>query len=164
MTEVINAIEALGIGEDKIKTVSYSVSPNYDWETKSVRNYRVTNMIQIEVEDLNIVGEVIDEAAGAGANSIQGITFGISDESAEALSNDAIVLALQDARGKADLIAETLELEITGVLYVTESSYMPYTPMRSYAEMDMVAGAVPTPIIEGTLSVSVNVQVAFTFQ
>ena len=165
MTSVIDAIMGLGIEEDKIKTVTYSVGTDYDWETRTVRGYRVTNMIQIVVEDIDIVGEVIDVAAAAGANSIQGISFGISDEEAEALANDAYVLALQNAQGKADLIASTLDLEITGVLYVSESSYAPYTAYRSVSESAMDSGfAAPTPVIEGTLSVSVSVQVAFSFQ
>ncbi len=165
MTSIIDAVLGLGIEEDKIKTVTYSVSTIYDWEIRAVTGYRVTNMIQIEVEDIDMVGEVIDAAAAEGANNIQGISFGVSDEEAEALANDAYVLALQNAQGKADLIASTLDLEITGVLYVSESSYAPYSPIRSYAEASMDSGfAASTPIIEGTLSVSVSVQVAFSFQ
>jgi uncharacterized protein YggE len=164
MTSIIDAVKALGIGEDKIKTVQYSVSPNYNWETRTVTGYRVTNMIQIEVDDIDLVGSVIDAAAEAGANSIQGISFGLSDEVAESLAEEAYVQALQNAQGKADLIAETLELEITGVLSVSESVYYPYTPYRSVAEATYDSGAAPTPIIEGSLSVSVSVQVAFSFQ
>jgi hypothetical protein len=163
MTAVIAAIEDLGIPEDKIQTVSYSVSTNYDWELRRVTGYRVTNMIQVELDDLDLVGDVIDEAAKAGANQVQGIAFGLSDDIAEGLQNDAYVLALQDAKGKADLIADTLELEITGVLSVSESSYYPYSAYREVA-MESFDSGVSTPIIEGSLSVSVNVQVAFTFQ
>lgn len=164
MNSIIEAVKALGIEEDKIKTVQYSVSPNYNWETRTITGYRVTNMIQIEVDDIDLVGSVIDEAADAGANSIQGISFGLSDEVAESLAEEAYVLALKNARGKADLIAETLELEITGVLSVSENVYNPYTPYRSVAEATYDSGSAPTPIIEGSLSVSVNVQVAFSFQ
>lgn len=163
MTAVIAAIEDLGIPEDKIKTVSYSVSTDYDWELRRVMGYRVTNMIQVEIDDLDLVGDVIDEATKAGANQVQGITFGLSDDIAEGLQNEAYVLALQDARGKANLIADTLELEITGVLSVSESVYYPYTPYRAVAEAAFDSGA-STPIIEGSLSVSVSVQVAFSFQ
>ena len=165
MNSIIDAVMELGIEEDDIKTVTYSVSTNYDWESRTVKGYRVTNMIQITVVDIDMVGEVIDTAAAAGANNIQGISFGISDEEAEALANDAYVLALQNAQAKADLIANTLELEITGVLFVSESSYTPYAPYRSYAEASMDGGfAAPTPIIEGSLSVSVSVQVVFSIQ
>ena len=163
MNAVIEAIKALGIPEDKIKTVTYSVYPNYDWELRQTTGYRVTNMIQIEIDDLDLVGDVIDAAADAGANNIQGISFGLSDDIAEQLQTDAYILALQNARDKADLIADTLDIEVTGVLYVSESSYTPYTETRSYAVADEGMSA-PTPILEGSLSVSVNVQVSFTFQ
>ena len=164
MNAVIDAVKALGIEEDNIKTVTYSVSPNYDWETRRTTGYRVTNMIQIEVEDIDLVGSVIDAAAGAGANSIQGISFGLSDEDAEALAAEAYVQALHNAQEKATLIADTLDLEITGVLSVSESSYYPYTPYRGVAEATYDTASAPTPIIEGSLSVSVTVQVAFSFQ
>ena len=163
MTAVIEAIKALGIPEDKIKTVTYSVYPNYDWELRQTTGYRVTNMIQIEIDELDLVGPVIDAAADAGANNIQGISFGLSDDIAEQLQNDAYVLALRNARDKADLIADTLDIEVTGVLYVSESSYTPYIATRSY-DVAAEGMAAPTPILEGSLSVSVNVQVSFTFQ
>ena len=124
----------LGIEEDNIKTVTYSVSTNYDWEARTVKGYRVTNTIQITVEDIDMVGKVIDTAAAAGANNIQGISFGISDEEAETLANDAYVLALQNAQAKADLITNTLDLEITGVLFVSESSYSP----RARIEVEII--------------------------
>jgi uncharacterized protein YggE len=164
MTAVIEAIKAMGIEEEKIKTVTYSVNSIYDWEKRMNTGYRVTNMVQVEIDDLDIVGDVIDAAADAGANSIQGISFGISDEDAETLATEAYVLALQNAKEKADLIADTLELEITGVLSVSESVYSPYSPYRGIAEESYDAMSAPTPIIEGSLSVSVTVQVAFSFQ
>jgi hypothetical protein len=114
MTSIIDAVLGLGIEEDKIKTVTYSVSTIYDWEIRAVTGYRVTNMIQIEVEDIDMVGEVIDAAAAEGANNIQGISFGVSDEEAEALANDAYVLALQNAQGKADLSTLLPNQELRG--------------------------------------------------
>ena len=163
MTAIINAIKALNIPEEKIKTVSYYLSPNYDWEYRRIVSYRVTNTIQVEIDDLDLIGEVIDEASKAGANNIQGISFGLTEEFAEELQAEAYVNALGDAKRKADLIAETLDLQITGVLYVSESVYYPYTPFRGYAEA-VTGMEAPTPIIEGSLSVSISVQVAFSFQ
>jgi len=163
MNAVINAIKALGIPEDKIKTVQYSVYPDYDWELRRTTGYRVTNMVEVEIEDLGIIGDVIDDAVEAGANNIQGVSFGLTEEVAEGLKVDAYKLALLDAKGKADLIAETLGLRITGVLSVSESVYYPYVPYRAVAESAAYDKA-PTPIIEGTLSVSVSVQVSFTFE
>ncbi|UCH58094.1 MAG: SIMPL domain-containing protein [Candidatus Bathyarchaeota archaeon] len=163
MNAVITAIEAHGITEDDMKTVTYSISPEYDWEARSVSGYRVVNMIQVELDDKDLVGGVLDAATAAGANNVQGISFGISEEEAKVLAQEAYVLALGNAQEKANLIAETLGLEITGVLSVSESIYQPYIPLRGFAEATIDVAAT-TPIIEGALSVSVSVQVAFSFQ
>jgi uncharacterized protein YggE len=162
MNAVIQAIQAQGIPEANIKTIQYSVNHIYDWEAKVVKGYRVSNMVEVKIDNLAIVGEVIDAAVGAGANNIQGISFGLSDEVAERLNTEAYVKALEDAEAKATLIASTLGISITGVQYVTESTYYPYVPIKTFA--DAGAERAPTPIIEGSLSVSVVVKVAFTFE
>jgi len=167
MTEVIAAIMALGVSEDDIVTTSYSVYPQYDW-TESGRvfkGYTVTNMVQVTIKDLDIVGDVIDAAAGAGANQIYGISFELSDAKREELKTNAYIAALGDAQDKADVIAETLGLTITGVQSVTEYSY---TPVRSYeyaeAAMDGAMSIASTPIISGDLSVTVSVHIVFLFE
>jgi len=163
MNEVIAAIKALGFTEEDIQTVSYNVYSDYDWDLKRVVGYRVTNMIKVDITNLDLVGDVIDAAVGAGANRVEGVSFELTDELADQLKMDAYVSALNDARAKADVIAETLGIEITGVHSVSESVYYPYTPYRSYATAEY-AGAAPTPIIEGALSVSVTVHIVYTFQ
>ena len=162
MTAVLDAVKALGVSEDDIATVSYSVYPDYDYERKETVGYRVTNMVSIELNDLNIVGDVLDAATNAGANRVNGITFGLSESKIEELKTAAYTEALEVAEAKAELIASTYDITITGVYYVTESSYTPYRnyPMYETASMDGAS----TPIIEGSLSISVNINAAFTFE
>ena len=167
MTAVIEAIKALGVSEDDIVTTSYSVYPQYDWteDGRVFTGYSVTNLVQVTVKDLDIVGDVIDAAAVAGANQINGISFELSDAKREELKTNAYIAALTDAQDKADVIAETLGLTITGVQSVTENSY---TPVRSYdyAESAAMDGAksFSTPIVSGDLSVTVSVHIVFLFE
>jgi len=161
MIAVLDAIKALGVSEESIETVSYSVTPVYDWELKTNVGYRVTNMVQIELEDLNIVGDVLDAATTAGANRVNGISFGLTESKIEELKTAAYTEALEVAEVKAKLIASTYDITITGVYYVSESSYTPY---RDYAMSEASMDSVSTPIIEGSLSVSVNINAAFTFE
>ena len=169
MAAVIDAIKALGISEDDIITTSYSVYPQYDWtdEGRVFKGYTVTNLVQVTVKDLDIVGDVIDAAADAGANQINGISFELSDSKREELKTNAYISALTDAQEKADVIADTLGLTITGVQSVTESSY---TPIRSFdyfeesVAMDGARSYAPTPIISGELSVTVSVHIVFLFE
>jgi len=168
MAGVIDALLLQGISEDDIQTTSYSVYPQYDWteDGRVLLGYTVTNMVQVTVKDLDIVGDVIDAAGSAGANRMDGISFGLSDAKMQELKNTAYVLALGDATDKADLIAETLGLTISGVQSVTENSYVPARTYVEIAEMggDMAMSRAPTPIISGDLSVSVNVHIVFLFQ
>ena len=170
MTDVINAIIALGIDEEDIITTSYSVYAQYDWtdDGREFAGYSVTNLVQVTVKDLDMVGDVIDAAADNGANSINGISFGLSDAKREELKANAYIAAITDAQVKADLISETLGLTITGVQSVTESSY---SSARSYdydyAELSMDGAAksyAPTPITSGELSVTVNVYIVYLFE
>ena len=169
MAAVIDALVIMGISEDDIKTTSYSVYPQYDWTENGrvLLGYTVTNMVQVTVKDLDVVGDVIDAAGSAGANRMDGISFGLSDAKMQDLKNTAYVLALGDATYKADLIADTLGLTISGVQSVTENSYV---PARTYVETVEMGGDMamssraPTPIISGDLSVSVNVHIVFLFQ
>ncbi len=169
MAAVIDALKLSGISEDDIKTTSYSVYPQYDWteDGRVLLGYTVTNMVQVTVKDLDIVGDVIDAAGGAGANRMDGISFGLSDAKMQELKNTAYILALGDATDKADLIADTLGLTISGIQSVTESSYVPARTNVAYAEAAMDSSAsfrAPTQIISGDLSISVNVHIVFLFQ
>ena len=165
MTEVIDAIRALDIAEEDIETVTYSVYPNYDYESRQVTGYMVVNMVQVKISELDMIGDIIDAASEADANRIDGVSFELSEDLAEDLKLDAFRAALGDAETKVGVITETLGLELTGVLSVSESVYYPYRP---YVGVETViserAPIAPTPILEGSLSVTVTVQVVYTFQ
>jgi uncharacterized protein YggE len=168
MSAVIAAIKALDVDDEDIVTTTYSVYPQYDWtETgREFKGYTVTNLVQVTVKDRDIVGDVIDKAAEAGANQINGIGFELSDAKREDLKTKAYIAALTDARDKADVIAETLGLTITGVQKVTEYSYSPVRSYEYVEEASSMDGAIraSTPILSGDLSVSVSVHIVFLFE
>jgi len=165
MAAVIAAVEALGVSEDDIYTSQYSVYAQYDWTESGrvFRGYTVTNMVRVTVKNLDDVGLIIDAAGSAGANRMDSISFELSDAKREELKMNAYVAALEDAQAKADLIAETLELTITGVQSVSESSYVPARTYQSVAEADYAMGSAPTPILSGELTVSVSVYIVYLF-
>jgi uncharacterized protein YggE len=166
MSAVIAAIKALGVSEDDIVTTSYSVYPQYDYTDSGrvFKGYTVTNLVQITVKDLDKVGDVIDAAAAAGANQINGISFGLSDAKREELKSNAYITALTDAQDKAEIIASTLGLSISGVQSVTENSYVPVMSYSVAEGVDMAKSYAPTPVLSGELAVTVNVYIVFLFE
>ena len=165
MTAVIEAITILGVTEADMKTVSYHVYPVYAKDAYNVViGYRVVNMIAVEVTNVELIGDVIDVAAENGANQIHGVSFGLSEESQEDLQRQAYLAALDAAEEKAELIVQRLGLRITGVLHVSESAYQPYQPYSDFRYASEGGSEPPTPIIEGTLSISATLYVIYSFE
>jgi len=165
MTNVVDGIKSLGLTDENLTTVSYDVYPIYSTVNYTlIVGYQTVNMISVKVTDMKLIGRVIDVAADNGANRIQGVSFGLSLEKQKELETQAYLAALGDAENKALLIAERLEVTITGVLSVTENVYQPYQPYYNYNVRYDSAVAASTPIIEGKLSVSVTVYIVYTFE
>ena len=144
---------ALGSGAD-IKTVNYSLTPNYRYPREggqpTIEGYNASNTVQVKTSDLAQVGKIIDAATGSGANNIQSLQFSLKDE--QAVRAQALREASLKAKAKADAIASALNLKVLRVLHVEESGQIRPVPMYARAEMAQVAQA-PTPIEPGTIEV-----------
>lgn len=146
----------LGADAD-IKTISYTVQPNYRYPKEggepTISGYTATNIVRITLDDLTKVGSVIDAASQAGANRIQQLQFTVKDD--QALQAQALREAALKARRKADALAGALNLSVIRVLNVTESG-SPSFPMREVA-FARAADTASTPIEPGTIEVRASV-------
>lgn len=159
---IINSIAALGIDKKNISTGNYNFRQTYRNDADNRRifdGYEVTNSVTIFINDLSKVGKVIDTALANGANQIDSLNFGIRDR--EKFQNDALRVAVRDARQKADIVAAELGKSIVGVHSVSinhSSISAPVVERMSMANMD---AKIATPIEAGTLSCSASVYVEF---
>ena len=162
-TEIIKSVTALGVEKKNIRTGNYNFRQIYrnDQNKRRIFDcYEVTNTVTIIVDDLNLVGKVIDTSLAHGANNIDSLEFGIRDKSA--LNAEALKLAVQDAKNKAEIVAAGLGKNIVGVRSVSINSGSITAPR--FAKMAMVledAANFETPIEGGTLSCSASVHVEF---
>ena len=146
----------------QLKTVSYSLSPNYQYHPgggePTITGYTALNVVQVTLDDLARVGDCLDAATRAGANRVQGIQWTLRDQ--EAVRAQALREAATRAHAEAEVLAQTLNLRILRVLTVEESSPQ-IVPVRVHMAMARAAsGAVAdasTPVEAGTLDVSANV-------
>jgi hypothetical protein len=163
MTAVITALKKLGFTDNDMQTTTYTVYPNYNYDVRQVVGYQVTNMIQIKIKDLTKVGSAIDAASTAGANRVDSIGFGITEETASAMKLQAYTAAIADVKAKSDVITSGLGIHITGVQSVNESSYYPIVDYRSYDAASSGA-KVSTPVLSGNLSVSVTLSIVYLIE
>ena len=162
-SEVIRAVSALGIDKKNIRTGNFNFYPYYRQENNRqiVDGYEANNTVTIIVDDLNLVSKVIDAALSHGANKVDSLEFGIKDKTK--LQNDAIRLAVRDARAKAEVVAAELGKNIIGVLSVSVNSGYISAPRANKMFMaDMKAEqSLATPIESGMLNCSASVHIEF---
>jgi uncharacterized protein YggE len=163
VAEITAAMSELGIAEEDLKTINFSVYPNtrYD-ELGGIGDisYMVNNSVEVTVRDLEIIGDVLSEAVAAGANNIHGIQFDVSDR--EAAYAQAMELAVENARSRAEVLAGAGEVEIKDVH--TLSSYigggMIFGGGRNMS-FDMVESAASVPVSPGEMEIVVDVTVVY---
>lgn len=161
MADVMEALQSVGIAEEDIRTVDYSIRAEIDWQgdERRVIGYVVSNSVRVKIREVDHVGEVLDAVTAAGANDIYGIQFTF-DEPTE-LEEQARAEAMADAQGKAQALA-TLGGVSLGKPRIISESFVELPPLyveRAYAPaMEGGGGALVSP---GQLEVTVQVQVTF---
>ena len=164
-TEIINSVVALGVERKNIRTGNYNfrqVVRTNDKGKSFLDGYEVTNTVTIIVDDIKIVGKVIDAALSHGANKVDSLQFGLRDKKNFQL--EAIQLATRDARAKAEIVARELGRSIIGVRNVSVNSASISAPR--YHKMAMLSADAAeenfeTPIESGNLSCTASVNIDF---
>ena len=119
----------------------------------------------MKIRDLTAIGDVIDAAVGAGADSVNDIRFEL--ESPADARTDALEQAVQGARTKADAIAGAAGTQVTAVLAVTEegASNPPYFSPYRLANVGFAVADYGTPIAPpDELDIRVTVTVVWSVE
>lgn len=165
MDAVIAALLDLGIDEKDIQTTSLNLNPTYDWDDNppNIVGWDASNMVTITVRDIESVGDVVDAATEAGATNVNSISFSVEDPTdAEA---QARTEAVNDAKAKADQLAEAADVTITAVQSISESGGQAPPPVyfeREEAAFDS-AGA-STPVLPGQVELSISVFIEYVIE
>lgn len=166
MTKVVESLAKLGINKEEIKTRNYNVNPKYEWNKdtgkSSITGYTVSNALEVTINDTTITGSVLDEVVTNGSNSINSIRFGLKNETE--LYNQALELAVKDAKAKAEAMGKGLGLVNIQPLRITESSNRNTPVYYDRAAVSMEVAKASTPISEGELKVKASVSVEFSFE
>ena len=162
--DIINSIVALGVERKYVRTSDYNFSPTYRQEDNhrhEINGYQVSNTVNVLVDDLELVGKIIDAALSNGANNINSLDFGLKDR--KKLQDEALVEAIKDAKQRAELVASELGKSIVGIQDISINTggvgIMRSNQMMMKAEAAMLDAA--TPIEAGTLTCSASVNITF---
>jgi uncharacterized protein len=165
---VLDAVRKVGIAAEEIQTSGLSLSPLYsqirqgnDNQPPSITGYQANNTITVRVSDLAKVGPVIDAGLGAGANTLDGVDFGLRND--EAARAQALADAARTARAKAETLAKALGVRLGEILEVAEGGVSvspPPSPRYPMARME-AASMAPTPVSAGQVGVEASVTLRY---
>jgi uncharacterized protein YggE len=160
-TRVFERLRAAGIEDRDMQTSNLSVNPNWQNvdpnQPARVVGYVANNMVTVRVRMLDSLGAVLDAAVSDGANSMNGLSFGLAEP--RPAMDSARAAAVADAMAKAKLLVEAAGSTLGPVQSITENGGFS-NPMPMFrAEAD--APASPVPVAGGEVGVSVSVTVVF---
>lgn len=171
LNSVISSLTNSGLSEDDIQTSNFSIYPMYDsikdfngnWQ-QVLTGYRVSNILSIQTDKIDSAGDIIDAAVSSGANRVDNVSFQLSDDKYQKISDDLIADAINDATQKAEKALVPLKQKIVGVKSVViHDNVVPYydSPMRAsfdgFAESSMKSA----PIMSGDEEITTNVSIVF---
>jgi len=172
---ILEGLETLGIPESEIQTAELRLTPVFapqpqprtartEPEEPKIVAYQASNVVSVRLTELSRVGPAIDAGLEAGANRLEGVTFGLQDDLPA--REEALRKAVAEARSKAQTIAEALGVRLGEVLQVDEGGVS--VRMPRFAEgmtmMRAEAASVSTPVAAGQITVAADVSVRYRIE
>lgn len=163
-TEVVAAVKALGIADEDVKTTNLAISPVYDYTggKQTLRGFEASEQIEVQVRNLDIIGEVVAKTTAEGVNQVGSVT--LTADKPEKLQEQAEHAAIEDAQRKAKELAAQLGVKLGRVKYYSVVTPYPDGPPIPLARAtEAVGGEVPqpVPVPPGTQTTTVNVSVTY---
>ncbi|MGJ7912058.1 SIMPL domain-containing protein [Neobacillus sp. LXY-1] len=161
--KVIQALTSSGIQKNHIQTFDYRIETDYDYDQgkQIFRGYKVTHILKVIFEDLNMIGKVIDQSVKNGVNYISNVQFTVKNK--EAYYQRALVLAINNAIEKANTVAKTLHVMLNPTpVSIIESGASFQSPFRQ--PETMVKGISSTQIEPGQIQVKASILAEFHYR
>ena len=159
MKPVIDKLRAAGIPAEAIRTIGYDLQQEWDYvnNQRVSRGYVARNTIDVRVDTIDRVGELLEMAVGSGATSVGGVRFDLKDRAK--LEREALRLAVEDARARADAAAAGAGRSIDRVLRIEAQSGGGPVPIPRVAMLREQAASEAPPIAAGQMEIRVQVTV-----
>jgi uncharacterized protein YggE len=158
---VVQELRAL-VPRGDIKTVNFSVNPNYRYPkeggTPTIAGYTANNTVRLLLNDISMLEKVIDVSTKSGANSIDRLTFTLRDE--KTVRAKALGEAASQARAGAEALSASLKLTLGRLLRVEEGQPVIVSPARQI-NFGKAQSTDMTPISPGTIDVHADVNLTY---
>jgi uncharacterized protein len=158
---ISQALTKLGVEAKDIQTSAFNIYPLQEYgpngETLDTK-YVVDNTVYVTVRDLQKLGSILDAVVKAGANSINGVQFDVTNK--DTYVTEARRLAIEDAKATAQELADAAGIKLGKIISLNVYSTGSPTPMYE-GKMGLGGGGSGVPVSSGQLSLTVNADISY---
>ena len=135
-SKVLAALDAIGIAKTDVETENYNIYQDCEWtqDGQKCKGFAASNNIKVSSKDFNNVGKIVDAAVDNGG-LISYINFELSTEKSNEYKAQALKLASEDAKTKADAVASGQGKKAGKLVSISASDYG-YAPYPLYARAE----------------------------
>ncbi|MDO8793647.1 MAG: SIMPL domain-containing protein [Vicinamibacterales bacterium] len=164
MKAVQDRLRALRVPADAVRTTSVNLYIDADFVNGSrvTKGYVASNAIDVRLDAIDRVGEIVDAVVAAGATSVSDVRFDVKNRGV--LEREALKLAVQDARARADALALGAGKAVDRVLRIEEEGVQVPGPMPVRAMAMREAAAAETPVAAGQMEFRARVTLTATLK
>ena len=167
--KICDSLENAGLDKKDISTANIYLYPQYDYsgEAEKIVGYTINNSLSVITSDIENIGNYIDIAFAAGANTFDSIQFSVKDDAAAC--KQALELAVKNAQEKAEIIAAASGKSLGGIEVISEGSQQDYYYAANdgmnvaYARAEATEGAATT-VRAAQVSVSAKVEISYELE
>jgi uncharacterized protein len=122
INKVVKALKSMGIESKDIATDWYTIEPLYeDYDSLRIKGYRIHNIIQVTMRDVDKTNDAIVVSFQAGANQVENVEFYTSE--LRKYRDQAREMAMTAATEKAKALATTAGADTSCVLTINENTW-----------------------------------------
>jgi uncharacterized protein len=162
LAKVLANLKAAGIEDRFIQTSGLSLNPNWSnnyssdsSEAPKITGYLAANILTVQVRALDTLGGVLDAAVADGANTLNGVTFDLTEP--KPALDEARKRAVADAKDRATILTDAAGVKLGPVQSIADGGG--YTPPMPMFKAEMSADAVP--VAAGQVSTGVTVTITW---
>lgn len=166
---LIQALEEAGVERDDINAGSLSVQPEYvpaprrsDSDQEMLMRTRLERPFEVRVDDLEGLPRLLDALTAIGVNAMDGISYDLADR--DAATDEALVMALEKARHKAELMARTMGVSLGAVAGISETHSPVYQPRMLTMSADARESTGQAEYRPGTIVIEAGVSVSWEIE
>ncbi|NDK34110.1 SIMPL domain-containing protein [Rhodovulum sulfidophilum] len=158
---VMAELQAAGIEARDIQTSGLNLSPVWGDRSEDKRpritGYSAANGVTVRVRELDGLGPLLDTVIGTGANTLDGLSFGLQEPGP--VMDEARRAAVAEARRKAELFASASGQSLGSLVSLVEQGANQPRPMQMKMSFESMADTMP--MAEGELELDATVTMVF---